>query len=336
MFKKGRNGLALAGLLAVMAACGGPVKDYDYQPLKPADYFLPCQYANVEGIKIAYVETGPVSAPCLIFIHGLLGRLDNWRWNAPAFADRYHVLALDLPGFGNSEMADRDITIELFARVVKGLMDQKGIARAAVIGNSMGGETALFFAIHYPDRVDKLVLVDAAGLIRPQFFGRLIADHTNKVGDLIVHRVQRRTKNKPASEIYPVLKDKVLNPERRRRVSIAFDLKNPNVLEMNDGYALYYASLVKTREFEWHVKGALRSFRSIARTDLIGQVGAVRAPTLIIWGDQDQLIPPKFAEIFRKAIAGSRLVWIKDAGHIPMIEKPAEFNQALNEFLSGP
>ena len=325
----------LAGLLAVMFSCGGPLKDFDYEPFQPSTYFLPCQYATVEGMQIAYVETGPAGAPGLIFIHGWLGRLDNWRFNVPAFADRYHVLALDLPGFGNSDKVDRDMTMELYARVVKGLMAQKGMTKATLVGNSMGGEVAALIALRYPDQVDKLVLVDSGGLMQAPFFARLAARHTNKVANWIVHRAQKRFKNLASPKVYFALHDRVFNPKHPRRVQIAFDMKNPNVEDTLNLFCLYYSTLMKNREFEWHVKDALRAFRSMANTSLEHQVGAIKAPTLIVWGDHDQLIPPQFAELFHQGIAGSKKVLIQDAGHIPMIEKPEEFNRTVNEFLGG-
>ena len=334
--KTQKKWLLLVGVLLAFSACRGPMKDYDYQPFTPAVYFLTTQYAEIDGIRVAYVETGPPEAPALIFIHGLLGRLDSWQDNVPAFADRYRVLALDLPGFGDSEKDDRDYTIALFAQVVKGLMDQKNMAKATLIGNSMGGQVAAFFALHYPERVDKLVLVDSAGLMHPPFFVRLVLGHTNQMADWIVRRVQRRSQGKSVAEIYETLHQTIFNPERKPRIHLAADLKNPNVVALMDSYAHYYAGLVKTREFEWHVKAALRSARSIERTNLEKQVGAVRAPTLIVWGDEDRLVLPQFATFFHKAISGSQLVWIAGTGHIPQVEKPEEFNRAVNEFLAGP
>jgi len=219
--------------------------------------------------------------------------------------------------------------------VVRGLMDQKGIRKATLVGNSMGGQTAALFALRYPERVDKLVLVDAAGLHRAPFGIRLLTRHTNRVADAIARRAQRRAKGKTPEELYPVLKAEFFNPEKRRGPAVFADAKSANAAAMLDGYAHYYANLVKTEQFPWHVKAALRSMRSIVRTGLAGQVHAVSAPTLIIWGERDELVPVKFAELFHQGIPGSKLVWIKAAGHVPMLEQPEEFNRALAEFLAG-
>jgi len=335
MTKIKKSGWLLLGVLVLIGACGGPIKDYDYVPFQPTTYFLPSQSATIEGMQVAYVEAGPAGAPGLIFIHGWLGNLGNWRWNVPAFSDRYHVLALDLPGFGNSDKADRDLTLELYAKVVKGLMDQKGLRKATLVGNSMGGEVAALVALRYPDNVDKLVLVDSAGLMQTPLPMRLAAWHTNRIADWIVHRVQKRAQGQDSSQIYSALHERIFNPKRLRQRQVAFDLKNPNVVETMDSTCRYYSTLIKNREFEWHVKDALRAFRSLTDTSLEHLLGAVKAPTLIVWGDHDQLIPPKFAELFHHGIAGSRVVLIKDAGHIPMIEKPEEFNKALGDFLAG-
>ena len=108
------------------------------------------------------IELG--AGPPVVFVHGLSGSWQNWLEQLPVFADRHRVIALDLPGFGHSEMPAERISIAGYARVLDALCDALDIDSAALVGNSMGGFISAELAIAYPQRVERLVLVSAAGL----------------------------------------------------------------------------------------------------------------------------------------------------------------------------
>src|SRR5271165_7675187 len=116
----------------------------------------------VDGRPVNTIELG--EGPPLVFVHGLSGSWQNWLEQLPVFASRNRVITLDLPGFGHSPMPAEQITISGYARVLEHLLDQLDVDAAAVVGNSMGGFVAAELAIAVPQRVERLVLVSAAGI----------------------------------------------------------------------------------------------------------------------------------------------------------------------------
>src|SRR5829696_3093849 len=120
----------------------------------------------VEGREVNVVDTGGDEKPVLVFVHGLGGAWQNWLLNIPAFMDSHRVIAPDLPGFGESEMPREEVSIKGYARVLDGLLNELGVDSAPVVGNSMGGFVAAELALSFSTRVERLVLVSAAGRAR--------------------------------------------------------------------------------------------------------------------------------------------------------------------------
>ena len=120
------------------------------------------RWVTVGGRRVNVIDLG--SGPPVVFIHGLSGSWQNWLEQLPVFAREHRVIAFDLPGFGSSEMPADKITISGYGRFVDALLDELGIAGAAIVGNSMGGFIGIEVAIQFPERVERLVLVSAAGL----------------------------------------------------------------------------------------------------------------------------------------------------------------------------
>ena len=131
---------------------------------KPREYPYPAKYATINGIKIFYTDEGS-GERAMIFVHGLAGNLSVWENTIPKFVSHNRIVALDLPGHGNSERRnDIPYGIPLFAETLKGLMDHLDIKEAVIVGISMGGHTAAYFSWKYPERTEAAVLVDAAGM----------------------------------------------------------------------------------------------------------------------------------------------------------------------------
>jgi len=264
------------------------------QPLPPQ------QTVTVHGHKIAYYESGKGSA--VILIHGLGADSRHWAANVDALSQSFRVIALDQIGYGQSDKPLMRYTIENFADYLHGFMVEAKIPKASLVGNSLGGWVALDFAIRHPQRVEKLVLVDAAGL-RPAAALKM-----------------------PGGEL------KHLSPLSIRWF---FDL-----MEANKEWA---TTDLGPNAFERHVQnGDSYTVASSVAEMATGnefedkKLGKVRAPTLIIWGRDDMLIPIAMGEQFHKEIAHSKMTLIEGTGHIPMVGKPAEFNEAVEKFLSSP
>ena len=120
--------------------------------------------AEIHGSTVNYVDIGEGEGEPVVFVHGLGGQWQNWLENIPRVARERRVIALDLPGFGRSAMPREEITIRNYARTVEALCQQLGLGRIALVGNSMGGFVSAEVVIDYPGRVERLVLVSAAGI----------------------------------------------------------------------------------------------------------------------------------------------------------------------------
>jgi pimeloyl-ACP methyl ester carboxylesterase len=253
----------------------------------------------VFGQKIHYVEAG--SGPTLILLHGLGGSTQVWQFNIAPLAEKYHVIVPDQIGFGKSDKPLVNYRIRTYVDFLDQFCKQLKIERATLIGNSMGGWIATMFTAAFPDRVDKLVLVDAAGYAPPKdldtrtFFGL----------------------NPTTREGMKILAGKVFY-NKAFLTDAAIDQAIAARLAAGDGYTInsITESIIRGEDF----------LDDIAKT--------VKRPTLIVWGRQDGLVSLAEGERFNKDIAGSKMVVIDQCGHVPNVEKPGEFNAAVLKFLA--
>jgi 2-hydroxy-6-oxonona-2,4-dienedioate hydrolase len=248
--------------------------------------------AAVYGQNIHYFELG--QGPTVILLHGLGGAKEFWLANMGALAPKYHVYAIDQIGFGQSDKPLIDYKIATFADFLYGFMLAEKIAKATLVGNSFGGWIATDFAVQHPEMVDKLVLVDAAGLTwqapLPDLNPSTIAGWRTLI-ELVFY-------------------DKKMVSDEGVMQAFTQHMRN------NDGYT---------------IQRTVASFASPQFED--GKLASIHATTLVVWGRQDELIPLASGEKLRDGIAGAKLLVFEHCGHVPQIEKPAEFNQALLEFL---
>ena len=253
---------------------------------------------TVFGQKIHYVEAG--SGPTVILLHGLGGSTQVWMFNIAPLAEKYHVVVPDQIGFGKSDKPLVNYRIRTYVDFLDQFCKQLGIERASLVGNSMGGWIAAAFTAAFPDRVDNLVLVDAAGYAPPKdldtrtFYGL----------------------NPTTREGMKVLVSKVFY-NKAFQTDAAIDQAIAARLAAGDGYTInsITESIIRGEDF------------------LDDTVKTLKRPTLIIWGRQDGLVPLAEGEHFNKDIAGSKLVVFDQCGHMPNVEKPAEFNAAVLKFL---
>jgi len=255
--------------------------------------------ASVYGAKVHYVDAGTGSP--VILLHGLADDIGVWESVIPALAAKHRVIALDQIGFGRSDKPLLSYRVTTFVDFLDGFLNELKIDRASVVGNSLGGWVAADFALAHPDRVDRLVLCDAAGYaavvknMNPRALSALrlaSRDDIRYLGPLTFH-------------------DKRFYED----VDLAFKQR----VTAGDSYT---------------VKQVLESM--VRGEDVLdGRVGAIHKPTLILWGRDDKLIPLSFAERFHKEIPGSRLEVIDNCGHMPHVECPEKFNTAVLQFLSA-
>ena len=256
---------------------------------------------SVFGAKIAYIEAGDPSKPTVILLHGLGGNSGNWIFTVPALATNYHVIAPDQIGFGKSDRPLLKYRVTTYVDFLDKFMSELKIEKATIIGNSLGGWVAAWTAIKYPNRVEKIVLADAAGL-KP-----------TAVDMAQIYSLNYSTRDEVRQLVKLVFYNQALFG------SDAFIEQSMNVrISANDGYTIN--SLIE----------------SIKRDEdfLNGRLGEIKKPTLVIWGKQDGLLKLADGEQFKREIAGSELVVVDQCGHVPMVEKAVDFNKAVLAFLA--
>jgi len=222
----------------------------------------------------------------VILVHGLAGSTQWWSRNVEAFCREFRVVIPDLIGFGETRLAGRLPQMPHVAETLCDWMAELDLKRAHVVGHSMGGQIAVHLAARFPKRVDRLVLVDSAGIPRP---------------------LRPREVARSALALAPprTWGDRRFLPRIARDAWIA----GPRTLAQ----AIFH----------------------IVRDDVRPLLPRIRAPTLVVWGERDRLVPAADAQVFRALIPGSRSVTIDGAAHNPMIDRPAAFNRAVLAFLCG-
>ena len=310
----------LLGVAAVIiVALGGAYFAYS-QPDIPR-LLLEAKYAGApsqftvlkNGTRVHYRDRGPRDAPVLVLLHGSNSSLFDWEPWSKILSDRFRVISVDLPGHGlTGAVANGDYSEAGMAEFVKAFADKLGLGRFALAGNSMGGGVAARFAELYPNRVTHLILVDAHGM-------------ESQLGDRIplAFRLAR----------VPVVNLLLLHITPRSLVAEGLNgavvRKAALTDQMIDQY-WDFARMTGTRQ------ATLPRFRLPPDNFVRDHVGAIKAPTLILWGAQDRLIPVAAAHAWAKAIPGSKLVVYPDTGHLPMEENAWESSSDVRAFLSAP
>lgn len=262
---------------------------------------------DVLGQRIHYVEAG--SGPAVVLLHGLGADATTWLPTLPALALQVHVYALDQLGFGQSDKPMIPYRIGTLVDFLAGFLDQIGIEKATLVGNSLGGWTAAAFTLAHPERVDKLVLVGAAGLAPRLWNGptwdrawleqlnpSTLAGYRQLLDRMFYHQ--------------QLLTDDVITQQFARK------------LKINDGYT---------------ISRFLESFER--DEDLLDErLKTLKAPTLVLWGAEDELVPLGSGKALATFIPGAQLIILDHCGHLPQNDCPEAFNRALLHFLdvAGP
>ncbi|HKQ72830.1 MAG TPA: alpha/beta fold hydrolase [Blastocatellia bacterium] len=261
---------------------------------------------EIFGQKIHYLESGSASNPTVILLHGLGGDTTNWAMTIPALSGKYHVYVLDQIGFGKSDKPITNYRVAMLVEFLDVFCKKLGIQKASLVGNSLGGWTAAAFALAHPEKLDKLVLVDAAGYTGKRWGG------------------PEFTKETLAG----------LNPSTSEDFKRLFSLIFYNKAILTD----QFVEMALTNKFKRGDGYTINSFiESILRGEdfLDGKAKAIKSPTLAIWGKNDGLTPLGIGKAFVEDIQGAQLVVIDNCGHVPQMEKAVEFNAALLKFLGG-
>jgi pimeloyl-ACP methyl ester carboxylesterase len=265
---------------------------------------------TVNGSRVSYVEMG--EGPALVFVHGLAGCWQNWLENIPHFARSHRVIAIDLPGFGESELPHEDISMPGYGRLVDAFLGEIDVERASIVGNSMGGFIAAEVAVSHPGRVDKLVLVSAAGVM------------TVRNAELAVAKRLARSFHAGSARVL-ARREGLVRRRGLRRLILYGIVRHPELLQPELVYEIASGA---------GKPGFLDAFKAIHDYDFRDCLPEIERPTLIVWGRNDRIVPAGSAYRFEQLIPDSRRVIFEDTGHVPMIERPALFNRLLEDFLA--
>jgi len=281
----------------------------------PLAYDFEERHLDVDGVDVAYVdENPPDGAPAvqtpMVLVHGLGATLDHWALAIPLLAKTRRVLAIDLPGFGRSGKPDRVYSPAEFVAILRGFAAKIGVERFVLVGHSMGGAISAEFVLEHEALVERLVLVDAAGMTRMPT-GLL---------DYLVERFERKVDPK-----------KVVLPPRLVRAMVKLVFYEPSAFaERNVGRILASMS-----EEDWpeRVRSFVRSVSGLSKSRLRTRLDEIRTPTLIVWGARDRVLPLRHGRLLHEGIRGSRLVVFPRTGHCPQIERADAFCDAVEGFL---
>jgi len=264
------------------------------------------QVIEVGGYATNCLVAGPPNASHVVFVHGLGGSFSTWALNLPAFAGQFRICAFDLVGAGSSDKPTMDYSVPVLADFLARFLDALGSdwQRVSLVGHSLGGAVALAFAGRYPERVERLVLVDSAGL-----------------GPEIDSTVLNLVRTEPTPE--------------HIRTELACFFADPNIVQQSLVDQIYqqrvlpgaHAALLATTEAAF---GGGQQ-----RIDLRETLATLPAPVLVIWGAADRVIPVAHAQEASR-VQKSRVEVFTDCAHCPHIERSDAFNQIVMSFLSEP
>ncbi|MBK9153945.1 MAG: alpha/beta hydrolase [Chloracidobacterium sp.] len=268
-------------------------------------------FINVEGARLHFQEFGDRTAPTLVLIHGYTASLFVWHKVAPLLADAgFHVIAVDLVGFGYSEKPRWfDYSIQSQARMVSRFMNRLGIGRATLVGSSYGGAVAATICLDYPEYVEKLVLIDA-----------VIND------EVLRHPILRLASIPGVGEVItPFLVDSRAMLRHRMKKTLSRSSRHlitqsriANVRRPLSAADAHHSVLATSRAWDAN--------RIEQDAHLINQ------PTLIIWGEEDQVVGINNGYKLHDSILHSRFVVLKNCGHVPAEEKSEMVAELVAEF----
>jgi pimeloyl-ACP methyl ester carboxylesterase len=298
--------LGLGTAFLAIALYGLWTPDLERAELEKRYFSSSPQIIDVDGLKVYYKETGPQGAPALLLLHGFGSSLQAWDDWSLKLEQKYRVIRLDLPGFGLTGASPaNDYSEEKDLAILTHFVDKLGLEKFSVVGHSMGGKMAWSLAASQPERVQALVLMAPDGF-----------PETKDIG----------TKPYEVPAIMGLIKFVLPKYLVRKSIEPAFS----DADALNDALVNRYFDMLRAPG----VRGAIleRSNQTIY-TDPVPRLKAIKAPTLLIWGEQDQMIPSTNAQSYANVLSNSTTVLIPKLGHLLQEEQPEKGLAAVMQFL---
>jgi pimeloyl-ACP methyl ester carboxylesterase len=298
--------LGLGTAFLAVALYGLWTPDLERAELEKRYFSSSPQIIDVDGLKVYYKETGPQGAPALLLLHGFGSSLQAWDDWSLKLEQKYRLIRLDLPGFGLTGASPaNDYSEEKDLAILTHFVDKLGLEKFSVVGHSMGGKMAWSLAASQPERVQALVLMAPDGF-----------PETKDIG----------TKPYEVPAIMGLIKFVLPKYLVRKSIEPAFS----DADALNDALVNRYFDMLRAPG----VRGAIleRSNQTIY-TDPVPRLKAIKAPTLLIWGEQDQMIPSTNAQSYANVLSNSTTVLIPKLGHLLQEEQPEKGLAAVMQFL---
>ncbi|WP_178991068.1 alpha/beta fold hydrolase [Winogradskyella schleiferi] len=290
------------------------------KPMKEllSDYKFQTYSTTLDSLEISYIKAG-TGEKTLLFVHGLSSNSDAWSKNMATLKAEYTCIALDLPGYGKSSKPEADYTPSYFAKVLHQFIEKLALKNIILIGHSMGGQASIKFATTYPKEIEKLILVAPAGL------------------------EQFTEANAKMMKAYftPEMVKNTTDEQIEKNYALNFHTVPESVSKMIDDRT----KIKEASDFEAHCEAIVKSISGMLDDPVFKDLATISQPTLVLFGDKDQLIPNRFfnpklsiediGNVAAEHIKSVKLNYVKDAGHFVQYEKPAEVNRLIEQFVNA-
>ena len=273
------------------------------------------QFVDIgDGLSVHARDEGKRDGRIIVLVHGSNASLHTWEPWVKRLGSTYRIISMDMPGHGlTGPNPKRDYHYSVFVDVVDKVTEKLGVAKFTIGGNSMGGGIAWHYAVAHPDRVEGLILVDAAGAPRWE-------SKTTPIG----FRIARM----------PVIKElaRVITPRSLFESSLKASVSNQAIVTPTAVDRYWDLNL-----YPGNRQATMDRFALVHNVEPAGKtaLAAIKVPTLIMWGEEDGLIPVANAKWFADAIAGSQTVIYPKIGHIPMEETPDQSAADVMQFMAA-
>ena len=300
----------LAGLLLILAVGSAVLTTSGYAQFTVARIIeramagLSAHAITSQGLNIHYLEGGPSDAPTIILLHGFAADKDNWLRFSRYLTDDYHVMAIDLPGFGDSQAIIGSYDVGTQAERLANIIEDLQLPAVHLVGNSMGGHIAAIYAARYPEAVRSLALLNNAGITSPR-----------------------------PSEIYAGVARGQANPlivSHHDDFDRLLDVVFVTAPYLPDQLKQHLASRAATRAPHYRQVFEQLVQRSLPLEPLLGDI---HAPVWILWGAQDRVRDVSSIEVMAPLLRDVKVTILEGVGHVPMIERPRESALAYRAFL---
>jgi pimeloyl-ACP methyl ester carboxylesterase len=286
---------------------GKPLRSHEEEGrtyTKVMDRVYPGQerYVTLSCGRVCVAEKG--HGDTILLVHGLGAHIGRWNQTIEALSHNYHVVAYDHPGFGKSDKGHKEYSVRFYSQIVRELIEKLGLKNVTLVGHSLGGAVVLRYLVEDPGPVTRAAVVTPAGIRLPQ------------------HRIIRSLAGFLLRS--PLARNMLARSMERCTVQ-----RTEAVLDM-----IFHAKRLPD-DPEWRlIRHTLQDTAyHLMHFSIYGQLSVIRTPLLVVWGENDTLLPADLALMIHKEIPLARLALIPDCGHYPMLERPDVFHHHLCDFL---